>query len=70
MAARKIFQDLKTTMTTEKEMTMAGVRLVHGTIKGVLITSENYCISWASTLQNCVMMARLLQFFRPQSVSL
>ena len=30
VAARRIFQDLKTTMTTEKEMKMAGVSLVHG----------------------------------------
>ena len=60
MAARRIFQDLKTTMTTEKEMKMAGVSLVHGTVKRVLITSENCCISCASALQSCVMMARWL----------
>ena len=41
-------------------MKVAGVRLVHGTVKGVLITSENYCISYASALQSYVMMARLL----------
>lgn len=42
------------------QMQMAGVRLAHGTVKRVLMTSENYSISFASALQICMIMARLL----------